>query len=206
MDTGQDGKIVSEMYGFTIFGLGLVILGAAASWYIDEKTRRACFAVGLAGSALIATMSGGNYSDVSRSPLTHGGWIIEHVISSAYAAEILDKSSSADKGSVWEGLKQVVGVGKDQSRYYVVAGPYTNENEASRVAKTIMKDHPVPVFLGNPNPNGSVMLVIGNSLPYPTAKSFRDDVKDFAELKDVQEIHLSPSAALEPPPDKFTPQ
>lgn len=202
VDTDQHGKIMSEIYGFTVYGIVMIALGAAASWYFDEKTRRACFAVGLAGPALIGTLSGGNFSDVSRPPPTRGGWNLEYIlpISSANAAEILNnKRSSADKGSLWEGLKLVVGVGKDQSRYFVVAGPFKNENEASAVGAKIMKEHPnVPVFSWTPaSRDSSTMLVIGNSLPYASARSLRDDAKEFPELKDVQAISLSPSAALE---------
>jgi hypothetical protein len=206
VDTDQQDKVVSEMYGFIAFGLGLLILGAAASWYFDEKSRRACFAMGLAGPALIGTIAGGNFSDVSRPPPTRGGWNIEQMlpISSANAAELLNKPSSADKGSLWEGLKLVVGVGKDQSRYYVVAGPFKNENEASALGTKIMREHPkVPVFSWKPaSKDAPVMLVIGNSLPYPSARSLRDDAKDFPELKDVKDISLSPSAALESADDQ----
>lgn len=201
IDTDQQGKVMSEIYGFGVFGITLVALGAVASWYFDEKTRRACFAVGLAGPALLGTLSGGNFSDVSRPPPTRGGWNIEQMfqISSANAAELLPKSS--DKGSVWEGLKLVVGVGKDQSRYYVVAGPYKNEHEASALGARIMKSHPnVPVFLGSPSrKDGSVMLIVGNALLYPEAKSLRDSAKNFSELKDAQDVYLTahpPSEAL----------
>lgn len=201
VDTGQQGKVVSEIYGFIAFGIGLLILGAAASWYFDEKSRRACFAMGLAGPALIGTIAGGNFSDTSRPPPTRGGWNLEYImpISSANAAELLNKPSSSEKGSLWEGLKLIVGVGKDQSRYYVIAGPFKNENEASAIGVKIMKDHPkVPVFSWKPpNKEQPVVLVIGNSLPFAAARSLRDDAKEFPQLKDVEEVSLAPSTSLE---------
>lgn len=202
IDTDQHGKVVSEMYAFPVLAVGLIALGAAASWYFDEKTRRACFAMGLAGPALIGTIAGGNFSDVSRLPPTRGGWNLEYImpISSANAAELLlNKPSSSEKGSLWEGLKLIVGVGKDQSRYYVVAGPFKNENEASATGLKIMKDHPkVPVFSWKPpNKDHPVILVIGNSLPFAAARSLRDDAKEFTELKNVEEVSLAPSTSLE---------
>lgn len=210
IDTDQQGKVMSEIYGFSVLGIGLIILGAAASWYFDEKSRRACFAMGLAGPALIGTIAGGNFSDVSRPPPTRGGWNLEYIlpVSSANAAELLTKPSS-QKGSLWEGLKLVVGVGKDQGRYYVIAGPYSSDIEASSVGKKIMKEHSdLPVFVvpianlmaitGHP----PAMLAIGNSLPYSSARSLRDRVKDFPELKDVKELRLASSGEIEPPIDQ----
>jgi hypothetical protein len=203
VDTDQQGKVVSEMYGFLFYAVGLIVLGAAASWYFDEKSRRACFAMGLAGPALIGTIAGGNFSDVSRPPPTRGGWNLEYImpISSANAAELLNTPSSSEKGSLWEGLKLVVGVGKDQGRYYVIAGPFKNENEASTIGKKIMKEHPdVPAFTYNGViTKGQVLLVLGESSPYSVARSLRDRAKDFPGLKDVEDIQLASSAALEPP-------
>jgi hypothetical protein len=203
IDTDQQGKVVSEMYGFGVLAIGFLALGGFASWYFDEKSRRACFAVGLVGPALLGTLSGGNFSDASRPPPTRGGWNIEYLlpVSPASAAELLTKSPSEDRGSLWEGLKLVVGVGKDQSRYYVVAGPYKNENDASSLGAKIMKSHPnIPVFLGTPNrKDGSVKLIVGNGLAYSEARSLRDNVKNFPELKDAQDISLT----AHPPSDAF---
>ena len=203
IDTDQQGKVVSEIYGFAVFGVALIALGAVASWYFDEKSRRACFAIGLAGPALLGTLTGGNLSDSSRPPPMRGGWNIEYLlpVSPASAAEILAKPSSEDKGSLWEGLKLVVGVGKDQSRYYIVAGPYKNENDAAALGSKLMKNHPsIPVFVGTPDrKDGSVMLIVGNGLVYSEARSLRDAVMSFPELKDARDISLT----ARPPSDAF---
>lgn len=203
IDTDQQGKVVSEIYGFLVFGIALVALGAVAAWYFDEKSRRACFAIGLAGPALLGTLSGGNFSDASRPPPTRGGWNIEYLmpVSPASAAELLNKPSTEEKGSLWEGLKLVVGIGKDQSRYYVVAGPFKNENDASVVGYKIMKSHEgLPVFLGSPDrKDGSVMLIIGDGLVFSAAKTLREAVKDFPELKGMKVISLT----SQPPSDAF---
>jgi hypothetical protein len=58
----------------------------------------------------------------------------------------------------------------------------------------------VPVFLGDVDQKtGAAMLILGQSLHYEDAKSFRDSVSSLPELKGVKDIYLTskpPAASL----------
>ncbi len=198
IDTGQDSKVMPEIIGFIFWAIILIVCGGLSGWYSRSNDPRTIFknavTLPLFGVAVLA----GNYSEPHKGFLKVGNF---EIISSAHAADNPVGGISFG-AALFEGIKLNMGFGKDQSRYYVVVGPYKNEAEASAVGMALMKQQPsLPVFSGDPDKSRNIALILGYPLPYSDAKVLRDKIKESSVFKNNPnlEFHLTtdpPSTAV----------
>lgn len=195
LDTHAYDRLMNLVIVYVLMLLILLPVGAIVAAASREHSRAKILMMAVAAPALVTTWAGGDKTakTFSLPQITELVW----PIGTAYAA---DQSASPSGISLKDGFSQFFGFNKDSGRYYVIAGPYKNENEASEAGKKLMQSRPsLSVFLGDSDKKtGAASLIIGQSLPYLEATKFRDVVKDIPELK-VKDVYLTataPSAAL----------
>lgn len=199
LDTHSYERLTNLGIAYALLLAVSIPVGAIIAAAFRENNRGKILIMAIAAPALVTTWAGGERSSSASS--AHGS---SFFIGSAFAAD--QTPTNAESGiSIKDGLRQFFGYSNDDSsRYYVIAGPYKNENEATLTAKRLMQRRPsLPVFLGDIDAKtGAASIIIGQSQRYPAARTLMDSVKAFPELKGVDDIYLTskpPKASVTAP-------
>jgi hypothetical protein len=130
IDTRAYDRIPGMVVSYIVLLIVLGLLGAVFAVASKENQEMKLLAIAVSAPALITTWLGGTKPPetptLTRAPFE---WLSP--ISPALAA---DKSISVSTG-FWDGFKIPFGVGKDEARYYVIAGPLKTKMRHLRLAQ-----------------------------------------------------------------------
>lgn len=184
-----DTKAYDSIWGLGVtYVITLVILafiGAVVACASGENHRMKLLAMAISAPALITTWLGGATADTRRFPKSFGDLL-------APAAFAQDTSATKSDSGFLDGVKIFFGIGKDESRYRVVVGSFTNQTQAALFAEKVKREAPgLNVYVGERQPNNEYYpVVVGGYLPYPEARRLRDDVSALPSVRDA--AYLSP--------------
>ena len=186
VDTRQYDKIPGLLYFYGGLLLVLCLIGGVFAVASEENKKMKLLAIAVSAPALITTWLGGARADVSV--LSNG------VQASLISQALADDGTRANNSAFWQGFLLPLGYGKDDSRYRVVVGSFTNRTEAALLAEKINKENPnLGAFVGERQPSNPYSpVIVGGYLPYPEASKLKESISGLNAVKDVKDIYLSP--------------
>jgi SPOR domain len=191
-NTRDSGTRIGIAITYFVSIIILSFVGAGFAKASRENVPIKLIAIAVAAPAMFTNASGGAKATFS----SFFGVVTELVspVSTAYAADGNAQWNAPTESSILNGVKIFFGVGKDQSRYRVVVGSFTNPEKAAPLVEKIKKEAPnLDVFVGQPQPNNPYYpVVIGGYLDYPNPVKLKDQVSQLDALKGINDIYLSP--------------
>ena len=186
IDTREYDQIPGLIYFYSVLLFVLCLIGGVFAVASEENKKMKLLAIAVSAPALITTWLGGARADASA--FTNGSRAA--LISQALA----DDGTRPNNSAFWQGFLLPLGYGKDDSRYRVVVGSFTNRTEAALLAEKIKKENPsLTVFVGEPQPSNPYSpVIVGGYLPYPEASKLKESISGLSSVKDVKDIYLSP--------------
>ncbi len=187
----QQSKIPSLIIGYAGGAVILLILGAVAAWISAENDIRKMFFIGLSAPSLFAVA----VPPASPSPnvstgVGKTGWIIEEVISSAYAQQDISSRCIGDSAFA-KGFKIFFGLREQIAGYGVVVGSYRDPKQAAAKAALInAEDATMKARVGLRHcDNDYYPVVVGDTGSLEDAKKLAEKAK---KLNSVDDAYVSP--------------
>jgi hypothetical protein len=146
IELDQQSKIPELMIGYAGGAVILFVLGAVAVWWSSETdSLRKMFAIGLSAPALFASAlptTAPQGSIPVEADHKKASWIIERIISSAYAQQGSYKPDCIGDNAYVKGFKLFLGMKENIQGYRVVIGSYLNPADAAAKVKAVNAEDP----------------------------------------------------------------
>jgi SPOR domain len=205
IENGQSDKAYAIIAGLGIVSAILMFLGGLIGWASREDIPLKLVTLGVSAPALVTTWAVTNQparevlppqSDQSSIFLDTPAQGI--FISSAHAADLrLSFAPPILAASVFDGVKEVLGIDRIEPRYWVIVASKTSRNGAQAVADKINREDPsMRAFVGKRQPNNSYFPVIVGDFNETSAAEY---LKQRAlNLNSINEAYLSDFADRRP--------
>ena len=169
IDTHSYNQIPGLIFFYAVLLVVLCITGAAVAVASGENNKLKLLAIAVSAPAIITTWLGGARADIKPRPTQVA------FVSSAFAAD----TSATQPSGFWQGFLLPLGFGKDDSRYQVIAGSFSNKTDAAQAVARFQKQFPdQTVFVGEPQPgNPYYSVTVGGYVPYSEAKQTLEAVR-----------------------------
>lgn len=205
IENGQADKAFAIIAGLAIVGLILIFLGGLIGWASREEVPLKLVALGVSAPALLTTWAATTQpAPVSPKPenATHafiqgnasGGFFV----AKAMAANLkLTFAPPVYAASVFDGVKEVLGIEAIQPRYWVIVASKPSISDAQAFANSVNSEDPsMQAFVGKQQPDNAFFpVIVGDFSEAQAAENLRQRALN---LNTIKEAYLSDYADRRP--------